>query len=153
MYGIRGKPWEKIEKATEAHNRHLPAPTRARQRLQQQEQHLLPSHESRGTASGASTTRSQIWLRPAQRSSSRIIQRPAKVVIMQSRFEPWWRSVRSGVLDPIFGRSLGLNMFLTKIPPVMSTRKQILGLFEVHSSDEIDESKARAAYKRHFWRA
>ncbi|KAK8008301.1 hypothetical protein PG991_010852 [Apiospora marii] len=50
---------------------------------------------------------------------------------MQSRFEPWWRSVRSGVLDPIFGRSLGLNMFLTKIPPVMSTRKQILGLFEL----------------------
>lgn len=62
-----------------------------------------------------------------------------KVVVVQRDFEPWWRSVRAGVLAPIFGRSLDLIMLVTTLPPDTSTRKQMFGLF-------------RAAYERHFRR-
>ncbi|KAK8016758.1 hypothetical protein PG993_014947 [Apiospora rasikravindrae] len=148
MDDIWGNPWEQLEKAAEAKWPAFAGP-------------------NAGPAAAASTpkpfTREQwdeLWSSYdaitdlGSPFADDLVQAypDAKVVVVQRNFDTWWPSVRSGVLDAIFGRSLDLILLVTKIPPVTSTRKQMLGFFESQSPGEIDERKAREAYERHFRR-
>ncbi|KAK8075414.1 hypothetical protein PG997_010077 [Apiospora hydei] len=54
----------------------------------------------------------------------------AKVVVVQRNFDTRWPSVRSGVLNAIFRRSLDLVLLVTAITSVTSTRKQMVRFFE-----------------------
>ncbi|KAK7985605.1 hypothetical protein PG988_003227 [Apiospora saccharicola] len=118
-----GNPWEKIEKASEAT---WPA-------FAEQWDDIWGSYDAI-TDLASPFTEELVQAYP-----------DAKVVVVQRDFESWWHGVRSGILDPTFGRSSDLVMLVATIPPVMPTRKQMLGFFGARSGDEIDESKARAA--------
>ncbi|KAK8122953.1 hypothetical protein PG984_011623 [Apiospora sp. TS-2023a] len=144
-----GNPWEKIEKASEATWPAFAGPNAG-----------SAAHPATSSTPFTREQWNDIWgsydaiTDLASPFTEELVQAypEAKVVVVQRDFEPWWRSVRSGILDPTFGRSSDLVMLVATIPPVMPTRKQMLGFFGARSGDEIDESKARAAYERHFRR-
>ncbi|KAK7962020.1 uncharacterized protein PG986_002845 [Apiospora aurea] len=150
MDDLWGNPWEKLEKAAEAKWPVLAGPNASsaaadstpppKPFTREQWDELWSSYDAI-TDLGSPFADDPVQAYP-----------DAKVVVVQRKFDTWWPSVRSGVLNAIFRRSLDLVLQVTAIPPVTSTRKQMLGYFEVRHPGEIDERKAREAYERHFRR-
>ncbi|KAI0184091.1 hypothetical protein EV127DRAFT_505611 [Xylaria flabelliformis] len=79
----------------------------------------------------------------------------AKVVIVQRDFDSWWPSFTRNVIDRIFGlpRS-AVAEFVTStllgVRPVQAMKKVLFGFFDAKSREEIDETRGRQIYEKHF---
>ncbi|KAK8061987.1 hypothetical protein PG994_008353 [Apiospora phragmitis] len=142
MDDIWGNPWEQLEKATEVTWPAFAGPNAGSA--------AAAAAPSTPTSSTARLTREQ-WDEVgggaitdlASPFTEELVQAypDAKVVVRPRRGA-----------GPDLRPVLSLDMLMTTIPPVTSTRKQMLGFFGARSVGEIDEQRARDAYERHFRR-
>ncbi|KAI1084845.1 hypothetical protein F5B20DRAFT_523483 [Whalleya microplaca] len=79
----------------------------------------------------------------------------AKVVVVQRDFDSWWPSFVSQVRDPVMKQPMsGIIAFITYRllgdRPIHAMRKVILGLFNVRTRLEVNETRAREVYNAYF---